>query len=196
MLVPVRWLVAANAVWLLAGLAAYATRLPMLVGAALAAAVSVPGLRALRRDADGEQRLWADRGLSFAAGTWAVLLVVVLLPLITLEEGGPEANLWSGKGYWAVTLVVASVGMLLADACAFLALRGERDTVRTYGLFHAVLLLAALWVLWTQEHVVATVTVAGEALRAYDLRLAPALAAVPGLTWALAFWRMRAQGPA
>jgi len=188
---PSRWLVAANAVWLAAGLLAYATRLPMLVGAALAAAVAVPGLLALRRGAAGEEaRLWADRAFSYAVGTWAVLLVVVLLPLITLEEGG---NLWGERGYWLITLVVANGGFLLMDASAHRALAGPGDaaTLRSYVGFHVVLLLVAAWALWSMDDTVVDVTVAGETLRAFDLRMAPAFAAVPGLTWALAFWRLR-----
>lgn len=194
-MLPVLWLVAANLVWLAAGVLAYATRLPMLVGAALAAAVATPGLWALRRDATGEEaRLWADRGFSYAVGTWTVLLVVVLLPLITFEEGG---NLWGRRGYWAITLVVASVGFLLLDTSAFRALAGPETVgaVRSYALFHAALLVVALWALWSMDHALVDVTVAGEALRAFDLRMAPALAAVPGLTWALAFWRLRTVGP-
>lgn len=188
---PSRWLVVANAVWLAAGLAAYATRLPMLLGAALAAAVATPGLLALRREAVGEEaRLWADRAFSHAVGTWVVLLVVILLPLITLEEGG---NLWGERGYWLIALVVANGGFLLMDASAHRALAGPGDavTLRSYAGFHVVLLLVAAWALWNLDGVVVDVTVAGEVLRVYDLRMAPAFAAVPGLTWALAFWRLR-----
>ncbi len=186
-----RWLVAANIVWLAAGILAYATRIPMMVGAAFAAAVALPGLLALRDSGAATSRLWIDRSISACIGTWTLLVVLMVLPLMTLEDGG---DLWATRGYWVMTLVVANGGFLLMNATAFLAAgaQGGAKEVRTYAVFHLGLLVLALYFLLTVDNARMVFELGSRDMTAFDLRMAPALAAIPGVTWMLGFWRLRA----
>ncbi len=187
--VSVRWLVAANVVWLAAGLLAYWTTMPMMLGAALAAAVALPGLLILRASGDDLTRLWMDRAVSASVGTLVLLLVLAALPLMTLEDGG---ELWTTRGYWVLTLLVANGGFLLMNAAALLG-AGAKDAktdVRTYTIFHVGLLVVALYFLLQVDDAMTVYSIGSREMAAFDLRMAPVLAAVPGVTWALGFWRL------
>ena len=184
---PTRWLIISNVAWLLAGLLAYATRTGLAIGTAIALVAALPGLWQARAAAEGQERMWLDRGASYAAGAWAVLAILIVLPYITLEEGG---SLWSSMGYHVLLLVVASGGMLAWNATAFQGLAPSDDVrgVRRWAAFHVFVLAGAVW-LAAREATTHAVIVRGMETAMLDLHVAPLLAVVPGLVWALAFAR-------
>lgn len=188
---PVQWLIAANAAWLLAGILAYYTALRFTVLTAIAVLVAVPGLAQLRSQSTDEQaRKWIDVAYSGAIGTWAVLAMLVAIPYVASEGG---ASLWSSASYARLGLVVASLGMALWNWAALQALAPEAESrsLRLYAAFHGVLLVAGLFVSRQVQTVPATLR--GETIDMVDLSLAPALAAVAGLVWAVSLWRSRPQ---
>ena len=181
------WLIGANVLFVAGGLAAYTTDLSLALVAAFALVAAVAGLWRLKEQ-PGPFQAGADLGASFAAGSWAVVAVLVLLPYITVEEG---RSLWSSSAYAGLGVAVASLGMLGWNAATMWSLPDERRNVRTYALFHAVLVVVAFGLVLRGDGTMVALGLRGVELMAHDLQLAPALAAAPSLSWALGFWRER-----
>ncbi len=186
---PVRWLVAANLSWLVAGAVAYSTSARFSVLTAIAVVVALPGLMRLRHDLQDPQcRKWLDVAFSCAVGTWAVLAMMVAIPYVASEGGH---SLWSSPAYAALGLAVSSIGTLAWNAAAFQGLASWDDvrSARLYAGFHLLVLAAALF--YSRQADTVEVMLRGDVITMVDLTIAPALASVAGLVWAVALWRSR-----
>lgn len=181
------WLVAANAIFVLGGLVAYSTSLSLPIVAAFALVAAVAGLWRLK-DQPGPFQQGADLGASIAAGAWAVVAVLVLLPYITVEEG---RSLWASAPYAGLSIAVASLGMLGWNAAVLASVPSGRRQVRTFVIFHAALVVVAFALVLRGDGTLVPITLRGFELTAHDLQLAPALAAAPGLSWAMGLWAQR-----
>lgn len=187
---PIRWLAAANVVWLLAGVLAYATSVSLVVGTALALVPTLPGLLELRRNpVDAARSQWVDRAMSFAIAGWAMLAVMILLPYIASENG---LSLWASRGFASLGIATASVAMLLWNAAAYMGLAAANDlkAIRLYAGFHVALLAVALFYA-ASEMDTTTILLRGQEIVMPDLKMAAGIAAAPSVLWALVFWRIQ-----
>lgn len=185
----VRWLVGANIAWLAAGALAYYTAARFSVLTAIAILVALPGLMRLRTELQDPQcRRWLDISFSCAVGTWAILAMMVVIPYVASEGGN---SLWSSNAYATLGLAVSSLGALAWNATAFQGLAAWDDvrSARLYSIFHLVVLAGALF--YSRDARVVEVMLRGEVFQMVDLAVAPALASVAGIVWAVALWRSR-----
>lgn len=173
-----RWLLAANALFVAGGVLAYFTSIGLDIIVALSLVAAMAGLWRTR-----SSNVWIDRAASAAAGAWAVLAVLILIPYITVEEG---VSLWSLRGYAALGIATASLGMLAWNICALRAQPGGAARWQRPAAIHGVLVLAALWYALGSDGSSITYMVRGFEVTSYDLQMAPALAAIPGISWMLA----------
>lgn len=181
------WLVAANAIFVLGGLVAYATSLNLAIVTAFALVAAMAGLWRMKQQ-EGPLQQGADVGASFAAGGWAVVAILVLLPYITADQGN---GLWTSKAYAGLTVAVASLAMLGWNAAVLHGFPEARRNVRSFAGFHALLIVAAFVLALRGDSTTMTFMMDGIERTAIDLRLAPALAAAPGLSWAMGLWSQR-----
>lgn len=166
---------ASNGIFVLGGLLAYQTSIGLDIVVAVALVAAMAGLWPARA-----QNIWMDRAASVAAGFWAAIAMLILIPYITVEEG---VSLWSLRAYSTLSIVVASAGMLAWNAAAAMAQQDAGKTVRSLAAFHLGALLVAAWLALGSDGQSVTYVVRGFEIPSHDLRLAPALAAVPGVAW-------------
>ncbi|MGB1586804.1 MAG: hypothetical protein ACPHID_07155 [Thermoplasmatota archaeon] len=171
-----QWLVAANAIFVVGGLIAYATSINLALITAFALVAALGGLWHMR---EGPLAAGADVGRSFAAGGWAVLAILIILPYITVLDG---RSLWSSDAYAALTVAAAGAAMAGWNA----ALLRNHPQMRTYLGFHALMIVAAFILALRGDGTSIIVEFGGDMIAVRDLRLAPALVAAPSLSWALA----------
>lgn len=185
----IQWLAAADALWLIGGIVAYVSSVSLLIMTAIALVPALPGLMALRDKADGDHKVWFDRAMTFAAGTFGLIAMLILIPYATSEAG---TSLWATREYIMLGFVVSSTGMLGWNVAALHGLDAGKDVRMHIGL-HAALILASVW--FALNGVVGSrdVMLRGETFTVLDMDLAPALAAVPGLMWAGVFWQRQAR---
>lgn len=170
------WLVAANAIFVAGGLVAYATSINLALLGAFALVAALAGLWRIR---DGPLAAGADVGRSFAAGGWAVLAILIILPYITVIDG---QSLWSSDAYAALTVAAAGGAMAGWNA----AVLRDHPQARTYLIFHVLLIVAAFILALRGDGSTFMMDFSGDTLAVRDLQLAPALVAAPSLSWALA----------
>ncbi len=186
---PIRWLLAAQALFVAGGVIAYVTPTSFALWTAIALVAGLAGVWQARPTLEGQAATWMDRSASAAAGAWAILAVLIIMPYIALDS---DISLWADLGYQALLFSIACLGMMLWSAAAFQAMAQWDDvrSVRTYAAFHVVCWAIGLALLWNGDGTTTQFLARGQEVDAMDLALVPMVGAVPGLVWLLGMLRL------
>ncbi len=189
------WVVATDVLFLVAGIAAFETRLSLPVAAVLAQTVAIPALLDLRRSSAEEgvalSGVWADRAVSFLMGSLAVSACLVVVPYVTLTEDG---GLWGVRAFVYLGLVAAAGGLALWNLAVVATVMGRNPMQRTW-LVEVGALVVLLWAAWTFLAAEADSTydlqVRGMEVPTIDVAWSALVVGLAGLYWGASVWRVR-----